>query len=560
MSCENVLKDVGGFGRYQKLLTFFLVVSSIPNGYLVLTIVFVGMTPPHRCCVPGIEECLRNSSGPTPNYDLPKATWEAHIPHDDNHRVKYSQCGMISTDSNTTKQCNGWVFDIDSDRTTFVTEWELVCDRSSYRPLFTALFMAGVMCGSTLSGFLADRFGRRPVFLVGTFGMFICFGLCGIATSPIMYATAMFFAGAMNLVNYATAFVLASEVISTSNRVITGTLTIGGFAIGYMLIPLLAYFVPHWRTLYFITSLTGFLFIPYIWIIDESPSWLLSKGRCEEFWKLVRKIAKSNGVSEDKVDELRAKWKKEENTENAESWSVLFGNLKHGRVITTLLNMCLTWFSCSVAYYGLSLNTSNLGGNPYINCFVAASVEIPAYAIVILVLKKIGRKSFVFGSLVSSGVFCGAVPYIDIVSTEGAIASAMIGKLCVSACFAVIYLYCAELFPTPIRTTAVGLCSMSARLGAVVAPYLLYAGETHTSLPYLIMFGLTFLSAFFILWLPETCLSTLPESNNDMPRLKLNLKEIFKIHKIIDKRSEGNNDVNEDQKSITEPLTAGIVV
>ncbi|XP_078490283.1 solute carrier family 22 member 21-like isoform X2 [Ciona intestinalis] len=452
MSCENVLKDVGGFGRYQKLLTFFLVVSSIPNGYLVLTIVFVGMTPPHRCCVPGIEECLRNSSGPTPNYDLPKATWEAHIPHDDNHRVKYSQCGMISTDSNTTKQCNGWVFDIDSDRTTFVTEWELVCDRSSYRPLFTALFMAGVMCGSTLSGFLADR------------------------------------------------------------------------------------------------------------IIDESPSWLLSKGRCEEFWKLVRKIAKSNGVSEDKVDELRAKWKKEENTENAESWSVLFGNLKHGRVITTLLNMCLTWFSCSVAYYGLSLNTSNLGGNPYINCFVAASVEIPAYAIVILVLKKIGRKSFVFGSLVSSGVFCGAVPYIDIVSTEGAIASAMIGKLCVSACFAVIYLYCAELFPTPIRTTAVGLCSMSARLGAVVAPYLLYAGETHTSLPYLIMFGLTFLSAFFILWLPETCLSTLPESNNDMPRLKLNLKEIFKIHKIIDKRSEGNNDVNEDQKSITEPLTAGIVV
>nr|XP_026692288.1 solute carrier family 22 member 21-like isoform X2 [Ciona intestinalis] len=452
MSYEDILKAVGGFGRYQKLLTLLLVVSGIPNGYLVLTIVFVGMTPPHRCCVPGIEECLRNSSGPTPNYDLPKATWEAHIPHHDIDGVKYSQCGMISTDSNTTKQCtNGWVFDIDSDRTTFVTEWELVCDRSLYRPLLTALFMAGVMCGSTLSGFLSDR------------------------------------------------------------------------------------------------------------LIDESPSWLLSKGKFEEFWKLVRKIAKSNGVPEENVDELRACWKKEENKETAESWSDLFRHFKHRRVFATLLNKCFTWFSCSVAYYVLSLNTSNFGGSPYINCFLAAAVEIPAYAIVILALKKIGRKSFVFGSLVCTGVFCGAVPYIDIVSTKGAIASAMIGKLCVAACFSVIYLYCAELFPTPIRTTAVGLCSMSARVGAIVAPYLLYAGETYSSLPYLIIFGLSFLSAFFILWLPETCLATLPESKNDMLRLKLNLKEIFKIHKIIGKGSENNNDANEDQKSVTEPLSVGVV-
>uniref|UniRef100_F6YLB5 Major facilitator superfamily (MFS) profile domain-containing protein n=1 Tax=Ciona intestinalis TaxID=7719 RepID=F6YLB5_CIOIN len=543
MSYEDILKAVGGFGRYQKLLTLLLVVSGIPNGYLVLTIVFVGMTPPHRCCVPGIEECSQ--------------TWEAHIPHHDIDGVKYSQCGMISTDSNTTKQCtNGWVFDIDSDRTTFVTEWELVCDRSLYRPLLTALFMAGVMCGSTLSGFLSDRFGRRPVFLAGTFGMFVCFGLCGISTSPIMYAITLFLSGAMNLVNYATAYVLASEVISTSKRVITGTLTIAAFAIGYMLIPLLAYFLPHWRTLYLITSLTGFLFIPYIWLIDESPSWLLSKGKFEEFWKLVRKIAKSNGVPEENstsLNELKLITQKEENKETAESWSDLFRHFKHRRVFATLLNKCFTWFSCSVAYYVLSLNTSNFGGSPYINCFLAAAVEIPAYAIVILALKKIGRKSFVFGSLFFG--LNGLIAHLFIVSTKGAIASAMIGKLCVAACFSVIYLYCAELFPTPIRTTAVGLCSMSARVGAIVAPYLLYAGETYSSLPYLIIFGLSFLSAFFILWLPETCLATLPESKNDMLRLKLNLKEIFKIHKIIGKGSENNNDANEDQKSVTEPLS-----
>ncbi len=38
-------------------------------------------------------------------------------------------------------------------------------------------------------------------------------------------------------------------------------------------------------------------------------------------------------------------------------------------------------------YYGLSLNTGNLAGDPYMNFFYSGLVEIPAYTISAVVLQ-----------------------------------------------------------------------------------------------------------------------------------------------------------------------------
>ena len=45
----------------------------------------------------------------------------------------------------------------------------------------------------------------------------------------------------------------------------------------------------------------------------------------------------------------------------------------------------------------------------------------------------------------------------------------LFGKFFASACFAIVYVYTAELFPTVIRNTAIGSCSSIARLGGVCA-------------------------------------------------------------------------------------------
>ena len=56
------------------------------------------------------------------------------------------------------------------------------------------------------------------------------------------------------------------------------------------------------------------------------------------------------------------------------------------------LNSCFCWMTVTMVYYGLSLNATNLAGNPYTNFILVSLVEIPGkyldttYAIQILEL------------------------------------------------------------------------------------------------------------------------------------------------------------------------------
>lgn len=49
---------------------------------------------------------------------------------------------------------------------------------------------------------------------------------------------------------------------------------------------------------------------------------------------------------------------------------------------------------------------------------------------------------------------------------------AMVGKFAISASFAIIYVFTAELCPTLVRNVGVGAGSFWARFGGVVAPYI----------------------------------------------------------------------------------------
>lgn len=57
----------------------------------------------------------------------------------------------------------------------------------------------------------------------------------------------------------------------------------------------------------------------------------------------------------------------------------------------------------NIGYFGLSLNTSNLSGNPFMNCFLSAAAEVPAYIVSTFLLKKCPRKSLLSTFLIIGG-------------------------------------------------------------------------------------------------------------------------------------------------------------
>eukprot|EP01056_Protomagalhaensia_sp_Gyna25_P005153 Protomagalhaensia_sp_Gyna_25__5152@NODE_605_length_3029_cov_7_218060_g468_i0_p2_GENE_NODE_605_length_3029_cov_7_218060_g468_i0NODE_605_length_3029_cov_7_218060_g468_i0_p2_ORF_typecomplete_len325_score34_55Sugar_tr/PF00083_24/3_6e16MFS_1/PF07690_16/3_6e10MFS_3/PF05977_13/0_015MFS_1_like/PF12832_7/3_7MFS_1_like/PF12832_7/1_9_NODE_605_length_3029_cov_7_218060_g468_i020532919 len=106
-------------------------------------------------------------------------------------------------------------------------------------------------------------------------------------------------------------------------------------------------------------------------------------------------------------------------------------------------------------------------------CSFAA--EIPAYLLGMCMASKasIGRRStcFLFLLLGSSLLLLSATSRAIMTPNKLiSVVSLIVGRCCVAAVFMLLYLYCAEIFPTSVRTSTLGALSAFARIGCIFAP------------------------------------------------------------------------------------------
>ena len=84
-------------------------------------------------------------------------------------------------------------------------------------------------------------------------------------------------------------------------------------------------------------------------------------------------MAKMNGVPDIDLNDYK---QRETNDVIIVKESIL-DVLKTKRLLLRILNMCFCWCTVTMVYYGLSLNATNLAGNPYSNFLLVSLVEIP---------------------------------------------------------------------------------------------------------------------------------------------------------------------------------------
>ena len=173
---------------------------------------------------------------------------------------------------------------------------------------------------------------------------------------------------------------------------------------------------------------------------------------------------------------------------------------------------CYLWISLCVIYYGISLSSTSMAGNPFHNngqfywtlnflnnwiLALSGSAESVAAIIAVLFVNKVSRRSYVFWSMMASGLslillsgLSAKFPIADFLWMKVMYFPSLLSnlffqwvvivlnnfaKLTCCLVWTVAFVYCGEIYPTRWRSTGSGLASGCARFGSMIAPQLAFA-------------------------------------------------------------------------------------
>lgn len=455
---------VGDFGRWQQIVFAFFFTCGMFSAWNGLALSFFAPEVKHWCSDDGDDGLLSATA-------------------------VNSSC-LRSNGS----QCERWKYDESVYTGSVVQEWDLVCGRSWLVSLSKSSYQLGTLFAVMLAQ-LADRVGRFPIVFGGVILEVMAGFMSALSVNVYMYLGSRFLLAMGNAARWGSGFVIVLEIVGSKCR---GDVGIGiefGWAFGYAVLPLIAYFVRDFRRLQIVLTLPEIIFIYLCWkYVPESPRWQLSSGRLKAAEQSIRRAARMNGKEEaidSKLKQLTAKFKSE--GDPTRSNATVLDLWRHSSLRKKTALLYLTWAVNAFVYYGLSFNTNSLQGDPYINFFLSGIVEVPAYALTLYALRtKGGRRGSLVTAMIGAGLsFLLIIPFSF---SDGFLwlkaGFPMLGKFFITCSFAIIYLYSGEVYPTVVRTVGLGSSSMVARIGSVIAPFVRELGEaTHPTFA-LTIFGL----------------------------------------------------------------------
>lgn len=396
--------------------------------------------------------------------------------------------------------------------------------------LVSAASLAGILVGAPVLGGLADRFGRRPVFIGEMLLLALALLAAGWSRSAAELVAALFGVGLALGADYPTAHMMISESIPARRR---GRLVLAAFgfqALGAWLGTLLAALlldrfgeISSWR-LFYLLPVIPVLLVAWgrLWL-PESSAWLISRGRQRQAEQQLRRLLGRDDL-ELAPTALAPQQRPAARSSAAGDWRLLFRDpLQRATILATV-----PWFLQDLSTYGIGIFTplilvassgARAAGLP-VGDQSGAAIDAAVMA---------ARDT----TLVEAGLLLGIVCAIALADRCGRIPLQIIGFLgCALGLMAAAitssspqrpgafllalllvqfmtnlgpnaqtYLLAGELFPTPLRGLGAGLAAAAGKLGAVLTaglfPTLLHAWGVQ---PLLLLLVVTSLLGALITW------------------------------------------------------------
>ncbi|TWM25952.1 putative niacin/nicotinamide transporter NaiP [Bacillus paralicheniformis] len=358
----------------------------------------------------------------------------------------------------------GWLFDaMDVGILSFIiaalhAEWKLTPQEMSWIGSVNSIGMA---VGAFVFGLLADRVGRKYVFMITLLFFSIGSGLSALTTTLWAFLVLRFFVGMGLGGELPVASTLVSETVAPERRGRVVVLLESFWAFGWLAAALISYFIIPaygWQIALLITA------IPAI-------------------YALYLRIALPDSPKYEKLAQER-KPTVAENVKNV--WS-----RKYARPTAMLW---IVWFCVVFSYYGMFLwlpSVMVMKGFSMIQSFeyvlIMTLAQLPGYFSAAWLIEKAGRKMvltvYLLGTAVSA-YFFGSAESLALL-----LASGMFLSFFNLGAWGALYAYTPEQYPTSIRGTGAGMAAGFGRIGGILGPLLvgyLVARETEISMIFLI--------------------------------------------------------------------------
>nr|XP_057157670.1 solute carrier family 22 member 14 isoform X8 [Pan paniscus] len=531
----NLLDAVGEFGTFQQRLVALTFIPSIMSAFFMFADHFVFTAQKPYCNTSWILAVGPHlSEAEQLNLTIPQApngsflTCLMYLP------VPWNLDSIIQFGLNDTDTCqDGWIYP-DAKKRSLINEFDLVCGMETKKDTAQIMFMAGLLIGSLIFGLITDKMGRYPAILLSLLGLII-FGF-GTAFVNSFHLYLFFrFGISQSVVGYAISSIsLATEWLVGEHRAHAIILEHCFFAVGAMLLTGIAYSLPHWRLLFLVGGILVIPLISYIWILPESPRWLMMKGKVKEAKQVLCYAASVNKktIPSNLLDELQLPRKKVTRA------SVL-DFCKNRQLCKVTLVMSCVWFTVSYTYFTLNLRMRELGMSVHFRHMVPSIMEVPARLCCIFLLQQIGRKWSLAVTLLQAIIWCLLLLFLP----EGedglrlkwprcpatelksmTILVLMLGEFSLAATVTVFFLYTAELLPTVLRATGLGLVSLASVAGAILS--LTIISQTPSLLPIFLCCVLAIVAFSLSSLLPETRDQPLSESLNHSSQIRNKVKDM----------------------------------